>query len=129
MPNFQLQDSFKVPYAAQEADADQAPVAPGSGDTVVVTSSDTASMTVVPDATVDPAKVPNNADGTPGNPSFVLQTGYLVGGKKAQTGVKAIATFAHADGTPSAPQVQDLIDIVVGPATTGTLSLGTPVAQ
>lgn len=127
--NFQLQDSFKVTYAAQEADADQNVVAPGSGDTVLVSSSDTASLTVVPDTAVDPAKVPNNADGTPGDPTKVLQTGFLVGGTKAQVGVKVTATFSHADGSAAAPPVEDLIDVIVGPATTGSLSLGTPVSQ
>jgi hypothetical protein len=124
MPNFQLQDSFEVPYAAFEADADSNSVAPGSGDTVSVISSDTASLTVVPDATVDATKVPTGTD-----PTTCLQTGLLVGGKKAQVGVSVTATFSHSDGTPAAKPVVDLIDVIVGPATTGSISLGTPVSQ
>lgn len=129
MANFQLQDSFKVPYAISETDADQNVAVPGAGDSVVVSSSDTASITVAPDAAVDPAKVPNNADGTAGDPTKCLQTGFLVGGKKAQVGVQVTATFSHADGTTAPPAVVDLIDVVVGPGTTGVISLGTPVTQ
>jgi hypothetical protein len=129
MGNFQLQDSQKVPYAVFESDADGTIGKPGAGDSVVIASSDAASMIVAPDAAVDPAKVPNNADGTPGDPTKCLQTGFLVGGKKAQVGVQATATFAHSDGTPAPAPVVDLIDIIVGPLTTGAISLGTPVAQ
>jgi len=128
MGNFQLQDSQKVPYAVFESDAAGVP-GKDAGDSVAVSSSDAASMTVAPDAAVDPTKVPNNADGTPGDPSKCLQTGFLIGGKKAQVGVTATATFTHTDGTPAPPPVIDLIDIVVGPLSTGALSLGTPVAQ
>jgi hypothetical protein len=122
--NFQLQDNFQVPYAIFEADADQNVEAPGAGDSVVVTSSDVASLTVVPDTTVDPAKVPTGA-----NPAFALQTGLLVGGAKIQAGVQVTATFAHADGSQAPPPVVDLIDIVGGAVTTGSISLGTPVVQ
>jgi hypothetical protein len=129
LANFQLQDSQKVPYAIAEFDADGNIVAPGVGDSVAVTTSDPASLTAAPDATVDPAKVPANADGTPGNPANYLQTGFLVGGKKAQLGVGATATFTHTDGTKAPPAVTDLLDIVVGPAVTGAISLGAPVSQ
>ena len=124
MANTQLQDSFKVSYAVFEADADKNVTAPGAGDTVVVASSDTASLTVVPDATVDATKVPTGSD-----PATCMQTGFLVGGTKAQVGVTATATFAHSDGSAAPSPVSDLIDIVVGPATTGSISLGTPVSQ
>jgi hypothetical protein len=124
MANFQLQDTFKVPYAIFEADADSNVTAPGTGDTVAVTSSDTASLTVLPDAAVDPAKVPAGTD-----PAKCMQTGFLVGGSKAQVGVGATATFSHADGSAAPPPVTDLIDVVAGPGTTGSISLGTPVAQ
>jgi hypothetical protein len=124
MANFQLQDSFEVSYAAFEADADSNSVAPGSGDTVVVASSAVSSLTVVPDAAVDPTKVPAGV-----SPSTCLQTGLLVGGRTAATGVSVTATFSHADGTSAAPVVTTLVDVVVGPATTGSLSLGTPVTQ
>jgi hypothetical protein len=129
MANTQLQDSFKIPYAIFETDADSNVAVPGAGDSVGLSSSDIASLTVLPDAAVDPAKVPNNADGTPGDPTKCLQTGFLVGGSKAQAGVKITAVFAHADGTQAPANVVDLFDIVVGPATTGVIALGTPVAQ
>lgn len=124
MANFQLQDSQKVPYAIFESDAKGNIDPPDTGDSVVVTTSDSASLTVVPDAAVDPAKVPG------GNaPANCLQTGFIVGGAKAQLAVQVTATFTHTDGTPAPPAAVDLVDVIVGPITTGTISLGTPVSQ
>ena len=124
MANFQLQDTQKVSYAIFESDSDGNVGTPGAGDSVVVTTSDAASLTVAPDAVVDPAKVQ-----APAVASQCLQTGFLVGGKKPQAGVGATVTFAHTDGTSAPPPVTDLIDIIVGPLTTGAISLGTPVSQ
>lgn len=113
MANFQLQDNFKVDYSIQELDADNNPTG-GSGDTCTVTSSDTASVTVVPDATP-----------TSGN----IASGFLIGGKKLGTGIVITATPAHADGTPVAPPSTVTVDVVAGAAVTAGISLGTAVAQ
>jgi hypothetical protein len=129
MSNFQLRDSQKVPYAVAEFDAKGVLDAPGAGDSVALTTDSSSSLSIVPDATVDPAKVPNNADGTPGNPANYLQTGFIVGGSSPKSGCQVVATFAHADGTPAPPPVVDLIDVVAGPIVSGGISLGTPVDQ
>lgn len=113
MPSFQLQDNFKVPYSIIELDADNNPTG-GGGDTCTVTSADTASVTVVPDAT--PV-------------AGAIASGFLVGGTKLQTGVVITATPVHADGTPVAPPTTVLIDVVAGAAVSAGISLGTPVAQ
>lgn len=129
MANNQLQDTFKVSYAASEADADQNPGVPGAGDSVVFSSDSPNSITVVPDAVVDPLKVPNNPDGTKGDPTKVLQTGFIVGGKVNKVGCQVTATYAHTDGTSAPPPVVLLFDNVVGPLSTGAVALGTPVSQ
>ena len=129
MSNFALQDSQKVPYSVAEFDAKGVLDAPGAGDTVVVTTDSPNSLSISPDAAVDPAKNPLNADGTPGNPANYLQTGFIVGGSTPKVGCQVVATFAHSDGTtPPAPAV-DLIDLIAGPIVTGGLSLGTAVNQ
>lgn len=120
MANFQLQDVQKVPYAVLETDADGNSVAPVAGDTCVGTSADTASFTIVPDATPDAAKAPAG--------SSPVQTGFIVGGSKNQAGVVLTFTISHADGSP-AIIITDTLDNVTGPATNGSVSLGTPVAQ
>lgn len=129
MANFQLQDSQKVSYAVAEFDKDGNIEAPGAGDSVAVASDSPSSLTVAADAAVDPAKVPNNPDGSAGDPTKYLQTGFLIGGATLKTGVQVTATFAHTDGSAAPPPVVDLIDIVVGPIATGAISLGTPVNQ
>lgn len=129
MANFALQDSQKVPYSVAEFDAKGVLDKPGAGDTVTVTTDSPASLSIVPDAAVDPAKVPNNADGTPGDPTNYLQTGFIVGGSSPKVGCGVIATFSHADGTTPPPPVTDLIDLIAGPIATGGLSLGTAVNQ
>jgi hypothetical protein len=129
MANFQLQDSQKVTYAIYESDKDGNIDAPGPGDTVVVSSASPASLSVVADAVVDPAKVPNNPDGTPGDVADCLQTGFLVGGAKIAAGLQVLATFSHADGSAAPAPVNVLVDIVVGAAVTGSISLGAPVSQ
>lgn len=129
MANFPLQDSQQVPYAAAEFDAKGNIDAPGAGDSVVVSTDSPESLSIVPDASVDPAKVPNNPDGTPGDPSKYLQTGFIVGGNTAKVGCGVTATFTHTDGTNPPAPVTDLIDLISGPIATGGLSLGTPVNQ
>lgn len=129
MANVQLQDTQKVPYAVFEFDADGNVATPGSGDSVSVASDSLNSATVQPDASVDPAKVPNNADGTAGDAADCLQTGFILGGKTPKVGVQITATFTHADGSAAPSPVADLIDIVTGPGVTGSISLGTPVNQ
>lgn len=118
--NFQLQDVQKVPYAFLATDAIGDPASPNAGDSVTIVSSDTDSLTVVPDATPDPAKFPAGSD--------PIQTGFLVAGKKLQIGVSVTATAKLASGAVIDPVV-DLIDVVGGPGVNAGLTLGTPVAQ
>lgn len=124
MPNFALQDTQKVPYAVFESDADGNVGTPGAGDSVVVSSDSPNSITVVPDPAVDPAKVQ-----APATAAQALQTGFIVGGKVNKVGCQVTATFTHSDGTPVPAPVVDLIDNVVGPLSTGAISLGAPVSQ
>jgi hypothetical protein len=112
MANFQLGDTEKVSYALTELDADSNPASAQPGDTVAIVSSDTASATVVPDA----APVAGS-----------VASGFIVGGKKLQTGVTITATVTHADGTSLT--VADTIDIVGGKASSLSLGLGAPVSQ
>ncbi len=113
MANFQLGDTEQVTYALTELDADSNPATPAAGDTISVVSSDTASLTVVPDATPVAGSV---------------ASGLLVGGKKLGTGIQVTATVSHADGSPSL-SVTDLIDVVGGKASSLSLGLGAPVSQ
>jgi hypothetical protein len=112
MANFQLGDSEKVAYALTELDAASNPASLSPGDVVSIVSSDTAALTVVPDAT--PV-----ADS--------IASGFLVGGKKLATGVVVTASVTHTDGT--ALTVADTIDIVGGVASSISLGLGAPVSQ
>ncbi len=112
MPNFQLGDTEKVAYTLTELDADQNPANAQPGDVLTVTSSDTDSITVVPDDTPVAGSV---------------ASGFLLGGRKLQTGVQVTATVTHTDGTSLT--VTDLIDVVAGAATTLSLGLGAPVSQ
>ena len=122
MANQPLQDTFKLPYFATELDAD-GNQAMDPGDSVAVTTDDTAKATVAPDATVDPAKVPSGTDATK-----VLQTGFLVGGSKLGT-VNVTATFSHTDGTAAPPPISVAVDILSGPPVTGGFGFGTAVPQ
>ncbi len=112
MPNFQLGDTEKAPYALTELDADSNPASPSPGDVITITSSDTASATVVPDATP-----------TAGS----IASGFVVGGKKVQVGVTITATVTHTDGTMLS--VTDTIDVVGGVASSLSLGFGAPVSQ
>ena len=112
MPNFQLGDTEKVPYALTELDADSNPATADPSDVISVTSSDTASATVVADATPVAGSV---------------ASGFILGGAKLQTGVTITATVTHTDG--SSLTVSDLIDIVGGKASSISLGLGAPVSQ
>lgn len=112
MANFQLGDTEKVPYALTELDADSNPAVPQATDVIAIASSDTDSATVVPDATPAAGSV---------------ASGFVVGGKKLQTGVTVTATVTHADGTSLT--ITDTIDIVGGAASSLSLGLGAPVSQ
>lgn len=112
MPNFQLGDTEKVPYALTELDADSNPATADPSDVISVTSSDNASATVVPDATPVAGSV---------------ASGFIFGQAKLQTGVTITATVTHTDG--SSLTVSDLIDIVGGKASSISLGLGAPVSQ
>ncbi len=112
MANFQLGDTEKAPYALTELDADSNPATANPADVISITSSDTASATIVPDATPAAGSV---------------ASGFVLGGSKLQTGVVITATVTHPDGT--ALTVADTIDIVGGAASSISLGLGAPVAQ
>jgi len=112
MPNFQLGDTEKASYALTELDAASNPALPSPGDVISVTSSDTASATIVPDATPVAGSI---------------ASGFVVGGKKVQTGVVITASVTHSDGTSLS--VTDTIDVVGGVASSLSLGLGAPVAQ
>lgn len=111
MPNFQLQDSQKVPYALIETDSVGNQTTPGSGDSFSVVSSDPDSLTVVADATPT---------------AGALASGFLVAGKKLQVGVTVTAT-ANINGTSI--NAVDTIDIVGGVASSISISLGSPIPQ
>lgn len=113
MANPQIGDSEKASYALVELDALSNPATPKASDVITITSSDTDSATIVPDATPVAGSV---------------ASGFVVGGKKVQTGVVITATVDHGDGTP-ALTVSDTIDIVGGTASSLSLGLGAPVAQ
>jgi hypothetical protein len=112
MANFALGDTEKAPYTLVELDADSNPAMPKAGDVISVVSSDTASATIVPDATPVAGSV---------------ASGFVVGGKKLQTGVIITATVTHTDGTSL--NTTDTIDIVGGAASSLSFGLGAPVAQ
>ena len=113
MPNFQLGDTEKVPYALTELDADSNPATPQPGDVVTVVSSDAASISVVPDATPVAGSV---------------ASGFLVGGAKLQLGVIVTASLSHANSTQPLT-ISDTIDVVGGSASSLSLGLGAPVSQ
>ena len=118
--NLQLQDEKKVPYYYAVTDADGNADVPSPGDSVSLSSSDTASLTILPDAVVDPTKAPAGVTS--------LQTGFLIGESKLQVGVSVTSTLVLANGTVVPPQVT-LIDIVAGVEAGGGLNLGVPVSQ
>lgn len=111
MANFQLGDTQQVPYQIFGKDADGSPAVPAPGDTVNVSTSDTAMATVVKDATPAPGS---------------LASGVIVGGTKEGT-VNIIVQYQPQGG--SLITLTDAIDIVGGPVSTVAISLGTPVAQ
>jgi hypothetical protein len=112
MPNTQLGDTEQVAYYLSELDADSNPATPQPGDVITFVSSDTDSITIVPDATPQAGSV---------------ASGFLVGGKRVQVGVTVTATVTHLTGAPLT--VVDTIDVVGGSANSITLGLGTPTAQ
>lgn len=122
-----LQDLQKVSYAFFDEDADGNVESPDAGDLVTLTSSDTESLTVVPDAAPDPTKYPA---GTPAGVT-ALQTGFFVAGKKLQTGVAITVQLELAAPPPAGQPVvaPTLFDIVAGPVAEGGLSIGQPVSQ
>lgn len=112
MANFQLGDTQKVSYAISEVDADGNPASPQPGDVVSVISGDINSATITQDATPVAGSI---------------ASGFIVGGSKEAVGLTITATVAHADGTSF--KSVTLIDIIGGPATGISLTLGAPVNQ
>jgi len=113
MANFQLGDTEKVAYTLTALDAQSNPATLAAGDSISITSSDTASATIVPDATPVAGS---------------LASGFIVGGKKVAAGVVITASALKADGSLDLT-VTDTIDIVGGVASSLSLGLGAPVAQ
>lgn len=115
MANTQLGDSQKIPYSYFLNDKDSNLVPLAAGQTVSVVSSDTASATVVPDAT--PA-------------AGSTASGFILGGAKLQAGVTVTFSALDVDGTTKlVDDVVDTFDVVVGKAVTAAVTLGTPVDQ
>jgi|SRR5579872_5029232 len=112
MTNFQLSDTHKVAYALTELDVDNNPASPLPGDVITIVSSDTAMLTVVPDAVPAPGSV---------------ASGFLVAGKKLGT-VTVTANVSHPQ-LASSINLVDTIDIVSSVAVSLSLGLGAPVAQ
>ncbi len=117
-----LTDNFKVPFYAAELDTKQAQVM-DPGDSAAVTIADPLSGAVVPDAVVDPAKVP-----APLDPTKVLLTGFLVAGNPGTT-LTATVTFTHTDGTPPPPPISASWDVQAGAPATGGFGFGAPIPQ
>lgn len=124
-PDTPIQDNQKAPYAIYAMDADGNPVNANPSDSAAISSSDTSSFTVVPDATPDPSK---NAPGVTITP---IQTGFIVAGAKVQSGVTlTIApTLANppASGQPQPTTVE--LDDLVGPEANAGFFLGAAVSQ
>jgi hypothetical protein len=115
MANFQLGDTEKAPYAVTVLDGDSNPAVLDSTDTVAVVSSDTASITVVPDS---PAAAGSVA------------SGFILGGAKLQVGVTITATVTPGPSSlTKAISGVDLVDVVGGVANSLSIGLGAPVAQ
>ena len=112
MPNPQIGDNEKAPYAVFELDAAGMAVPPQLGDTLTVVSSNPDAATVV-FAT------------TPTSPS-ALGTGFIVGGTPANN-VDVTATLTKADG--STLSATDTVDIIGGPVSSLGFSLGAPVPK
>lgn len=113
MANTQLGDTEQMSYTVTELDADSNPATPLPGDTCVVSSSASASASVVPDATPVAGSI---------------ASGQIVGGKALATGVSISALVTHADGTTLGP-VTALVDVVGGVASSISIGFGAPVAQ
>ncbi len=110
MANFQLQDVQRVPYQLTAVDADGNPAQLAPGSTIVVSSSDPESASVIAD--------PTPASGT-------VASGVILGASKLGT-VQINAVVTNADGSPG-PTGAVSIDIVSGPAASISFGLGAPV--
>jgi hypothetical protein len=115
MPNPQIGDTQKAPFAVTELDADGLPVLPTAGDSCPVVSSDVTLATIVLDASpvVDGA----------------LVTGFIVAMPKAGTVNITFGPIGKADGTSIGTAIVDVFDIVAGTASQIGVSVGAPVAQ
>jgi hypothetical protein len=113
MANYQLGDTEKAPYTLTVLDAASAPATLKPGDVIDITSSDTESATIVPDATPVAGSV---------------ASGWVMAGRKVQPNVVLTATLTPGDGGPIL-STTDTIDIVGGSANSISFGLGAPVAQ
>ncbi len=120
--NTPLPDNFKISFYVTELDTKQAQVM-DAGDSAVVTCDDPNAGTVVPDAVVDPAKVP-----APLDPAKVMLTGFAVAGNPGLT-MNLTATVSHTDGTAPPPPVTSSFDIVAGAPAIGGFGFGAPIPQ
>lgn len=113
MTNQVLTDNQQIPYSVVEWDIKGNPTPVGPSDTVNISSSDTASITIVPDAV--PA-------------AGVLGSGMIVAGSKEQIGVSVTFTLA-SPGHPAIPPTVLLFDVTGDVPATLSVTLGTPVPQ
>lgn len=114
MANFQLGDTEKAQYSVTVLDADSNPATLAPGDTVDVTSSDPASVSIAADATPIAGTV---------------ASGFIVGGSKLGTGIVITATAnLQATETPLPPATA-LVDVVGGAASSISIGFGAPVHQ
>lgn len=111
---FILQDNQKVSYGINFTDADGNAAAIPAGDTVAVVSS-SASCTVAPDASAA---------------AGFAASGFILGSATLGTAqVTATATTAAGAADASIAPAAVSIQVVAGPATGETFTLGTPVSQ
>src|SRR5258708_37692259 len=115
MPNPQIGDTQKAPFAVTELDANNLPVPPGAGDTCPVVSSDTTLATI----TIDASPVVEGA----------LITGFIVAKPKAGTVNVSFGPIGKTDGTTIGTAIVDTFDIVAGTAAQIGVSVGAPVPQ
>lgn len=113
MANFILADNQKVSFVVSALASNGFSGQLADGDTVTVTSSDTASLTIVS----DPTPV-----------AGALASGFLVAGNKLQSGIVVTATAFKADGSIDL-STTSLVDIVAGTAVNLSISFGKPVLQ
>jgi hypothetical protein len=113
MANYQLGNTQKAPYTVVALDSEGNVAVPVASDVVTVISTNTAALTVTPDAVAVAGSI---------------ASGFIAGVAPGGAGISVTATLTHADGT--SVTVSQMVDVgVPGAAATLTLTFGAPVAQ